>query len=91
MPARLQHANWPTTDGVTTVAIGNCGFGFAPCRPEDQDRTMLSLSRNEAVPIRTMRAGMPWDWVTYPEFLDSVERTPKGVNVMSDLFGSGGW
>ncbi len=69
--------------GVTTVVIGNCGFGFAPCRPEDQDRTMLSLSRNEAVPIKTMRAGMPWDWETYPEFLDSVERTPKGVNVLS--------
>ncbi len=69
--------------GVTTVLIGNCGFGFAPCKPQDQDRTMLSLSRNEAVPIKTMRAGMPWDWVTYPEFLDSVERTPKGVNVMS--------
>ncbi|ADP81174.1 N-acyl-D-amino-acid deacylase family protein [Pseudofrankia inefficax] len=69
--------------GVTTVVLGNCGFGFAPCRPEDQDRTMLSLSRNEAVPIKTMRAGMPWDWVSYPEFLDSVERTPKGVNVMS--------
>jgi N-acyl-D-aspartate/D-glutamate deacylase len=69
--------------GVTTVLIGNCGFGFAPCRPEDQDRTMLALSRNEAVPVKTMRAGMPWDWVTYPEFLDSVDRTPKGVNLMS--------
>ena len=69
--------------GVTTVVIGNCGFGFAPCKPEDQDRAMLSLSRNEAVPLKTMRAGMPWDWETFPEFLDSVERTPKGVNVMS--------
>jgi N-acyl-D-amino-acid deacylase len=69
--------------GVTTVVLGNCGFGFAPCKLEDQDRTMLSLSRNEAVPLKTMRAGMPWDWVTYPEFLDSVDRTPKGVNVMS--------
>jgi N-acyl-D-amino-acid deacylase len=69
--------------GVTTVLIGNCGFGFAPCKPEDQDRAMLSLSRNEAVPLKTMRAGMPWDWETFPEFLDSVERTPKGVNVMS--------
>lgn len=44
---------------------------------------MLSLSRNEAVPLKTMRAGMPWDWVTFPEFLESVARTPKGVNVMS--------
>ncbi len=69
--------------GVTSVVIGNCGFGFAPCKPEDQDRTMLALSRNEAVPLRTMRAGMPWDWETFPEFLDSIDRTPKGVNVMA--------
>ncbi len=69
--------------GVTSVVIGNCGFGFAPCRPEDQDRAMLTVSRNEAVPLKTMRAGMPWDWVTFPEFLDSVDRTPKGVNMMS--------
>ena len=69
--------------GVTSVVIGNCGFGFAPCKPEDRERAMLSLSRNEAVPMKTMQAGMPWDWVTFPEFLDSVDRTPKGVNIMS--------
>ncbi len=69
--------------GVTSVVIGNCGFGFAPCKPEDQERAMLSLSRNEAVPMETMRVGMPWDWETFGEFLDSVDRTPKGVNVMS--------
>ena len=69
--------------GVTSVVIGNCGFGFAPCKPEDRDRTMLSLSRNEAVPLKTMQAGMPWDWVTFAEFLESVDRAPKGVNVMS--------
>lgn len=69
--------------GVTSVVIGNCGFGFAPCKPEDRDRAMLSLARNEAVPLKTMQAGMPWDWVTYKEFLGSVDRAPKGVNVMS--------
>ena len=69
--------------GVTSVVIGNCGFGFAPCKPEDRERTMLSLVRNEAVPLETMRQGMPWDWVSFKEYLDSVERTPKGVNVMS--------
>jgi N-acyl-D-amino-acid deacylase len=69
--------------GVTSVVIGNCGFGFAPCKPEDRDRAMLSLARNEAVPLKTMQAGMPWDWVTYGEFLESVERVRKGVNVMS--------
>lgn len=69
--------------GVTSVVIGNCGFGFAPCKPGDRDRAMLSLARNEAVPLETMRAGMPWDWVTFAEFLDSVDRAPKGVNIMS--------
>ena len=71
--------------GITSVVIGNCGFGFAPVRPEDRERAMLTLERNEAVRATTMAAGMPWDWITFPEYLDSVERTPKGVNVLSYL------
>lgn len=69
--------------GVTSVVVGNCGFGFAPVRPEQQERAMLTMARNEAVPLECMREGMPWDWITFPEFLDSLERTPKGVNVSS--------
>jgi N-acyl-D-amino-acid deacylase len=69
--------------GVTSVVIGNCGFGFAPVKKQDQDRAMLTMSRNEAVPLESMREGMPWDWESYPEFLDSIERTPKGVNMLS--------
>ena len=69
--------------GVTSVAIGNCGFGFAPCKPEYRERSMLTMERNEAVRARTMAEGMPWDWESYPEFLDSLERTPKGVNLLS--------
>ena len=69
--------------GVTSVVIGNCGFGFAPVEPEHRQRAMQTLERNEAIRATTMAAGMPWDWVTYPEYLDSVARTPKGVNVLS--------
>ena len=69
--------------GVTSVVIGNCGFGFAPVKPEDRERAMLSLARNEAIPLESMQEGMPWDWETYPEFLDSLDRTPKGVNLLS--------
>jgi N-acyl-D-amino-acid deacylase len=69
--------------GVTSVVIGNCGFGFAPCKPEDRERAMLTMARNEAVPLATMREGMPWDWESFPEFLDSLERMPKGVNILS--------
>lgn len=69
--------------GVTSVVVGNCGFGFAPVQPEHRERAMLTMARNEAVPLECMREGMPWDWTTYPEFLDSLERTPKGINVLS--------
>ncbi|MBM4383352.1 MAG: amidohydrolase family protein [Deltaproteobacteria bacterium] len=69
--------------GVTSVVIGNCGFGFAPVKPADRTRSMLTMERNEAVRATTMAAGMPWDWETYPEFLDSLDRTPKGLNLLS--------
>ncbi|TMB02622.1 MAG: aminoacylase, partial [Deltaproteobacteria bacterium] len=68
--------------GVTSVVIGNCGFGFAPMRPEMRERAMLTMTRVEAIPHESMRRGLPWDWVTYPEFLDSVERRPKALNVL---------
>ena len=68
--------------GITSVVIGNCGFGFAPVAPEMRERAMLSMTRVEAIPLASMQAGMPWDWVTFPEFLDSVERTPKAVNIL---------
>jgi len=69
--------------GVTSLVVGNCGFGFAPVRPEDRDRAMLSMSRVEAVPFESMKQGMLWDWESFPQWLDSLERIPKGVNVLS--------
>jgi N-acyl-D-aspartate/D-glutamate deacylase len=68
--------------GVTSLVIGNCGFGFAPVKPDFRERAMLTMTRTEAIPYASMKAGLPWDWVTYPEFLDSVERHPKGVNLL---------
>lgn len=69
--------------GVTTVAIGNCGFGFAPVRPEDRERAMLRMERTETIPLSIMQASMRWDWVTFPEFLASLERHGIGVNAAS--------
>ena len=69
--------------GVTTVAIGNCGFGFAPVRPEERERAMLRMERTETIPLSIMQASMRWDWVTFPEFLDSLERNKMGVNAAS--------
>src|SRR5438105_5041752 len=69
--------------GVTTVVTGNCGFGFAPCAPDQRERAMKSMTRVEAIPLAAMEAALPWDWESFPEFLDSVERIPKSVNVLS--------
>ena len=69
--------------GVTSVALGNCGFGFAPVRPADRDRSMLLMTRTEQIPFETMKEGMPWAWETFPEWLDNLQRIPKGVNVIA--------
>ena len=68
--------------GITSVVIGNCGFGFAPVKPELRERSMLSMTRVEAIPFESMKEGMPWDWVTFPDYLDSLERTPKAINIL---------
>ncbi len=68
--------------GITTVVIGNCGFGFAPVKPAQRERAMLTMTRVEAIPLASMQAGMPWDWETFPEYLDSVDRTPKAMNIV---------
>ena len=44
---------------------------------------MRTMERNEAVPMACMQEGMPWDWESFPEFLDSLERTPKGLNLLA--------
>ncbi len=67
--------------GVTSVAIGQCGFGFAPCKPEDREGAMRLLTRIEAIPLRTMELGLTWDWETFPQWMDAIERKPLGVNV----------
>jgi N-acyl-D-aspartate/D-glutamate deacylase len=66
--------------GVTSLVLGNCGFGFAPVKPDFRERSMLTMTRTEAIPYAAMKEGMTWDWETVPEYLDSLERAPKGVN-----------
>ncbi len=71
--------------GITSVTMGNCGFGFAPIPPELRERAQLSMVRNEAIPFETMREGMEWDkhgWVTFPDWMETMRAIPKGVNCM---------
>ena len=69
--------------GVTSLTIGQCGFGFAPTRPEDRELNMRMMNRIEAIPLESMRLGMRWDWETFPEYLDSLDNQELGVNVGS--------
>ena len=83
--AQIRWDPWCTISGwhgVTSVVLGNCGFGFAPVRPDFRERSMLTMTRTEAIPYASMQAGMPWQWETIPEYLDSLEQAPKGVNVI---------
>ncbi len=67
--------------GVTSVTIGNCGFGFAPVHAKDFDRALLSLSRNEAIPLEPMKVSMAPEWETFAQWMDHLDRLPLGINL----------
>lgn len=66
--------------GVTTVVMGNCGFALAPCKPEEREWFARCLTAVEDIPTESMLAGIDWTWETFPEYLDHVDRLPKGIN-----------
>ena len=69
--------------GVTSVVLGNCGFGFAPVPPDLRERAMLMMTRNEAIGFETMKEGMEWDkygWETMPQWFEHLKTIPLGVN-----------
>ncbi len=67
--------------GITSVVMGNCGVTFAPCKPEDREYLAELMESVEDIPRDAILSGLPWDWVTYGEYLASVDRMPKGLNV----------
>jgi len=66
--------------GVTSVVMGNCGFSLAPCKQSEADYVFRNLERAEDISRDAMLAGIKWSWETFPEFMDAVDRTPKGIN-----------
>ena len=69
--------------GVTSVVIGNCGFTIAPCRPSDRDLTLRNLTHVEGMPLEALRAGVDWDFESYPDYLRLLERKGTVPNVAS--------
>jgi len=66
--------------GVTTVVAGNCGFSIAPTRPADRDLIARTLEKVEDMDPATLNAGIPWEFETFPEYLDTVERHGSALN-----------
>ncbi len=66
--------------GITSVVMGNCGFSLAPCAEKDKLLVMRNLERAEDIAPEAMEAGIKWSWETFPQYLDAVDRTPKGIN-----------
>jgi N-acyl-D-aspartate/D-glutamate deacylase len=67
--------------GVTTVVMGNCGVGIAPCRPAAREIAMRDLVNVEAIPFEVLNAGITWDWETFPQYLDAAERRKPALNL----------
>ncbi len=68
--------------GFTSVFMTNCGFGLAPCKPQDRDYITRMLVKVEAMPLESLKAGVPWNWESYSEYLNALDQR-LGVNVMA--------
>lgn len=83
--AQLFWDPWATPScwhGFTSVFMTNCGFGLAPCKPQDREYITRMLVKVEAMPLESLKAGVPWNWESYGEYLDALDHR-LGVNVMA--------
>jgi N-acyl-D-amino-acid deacylase len=67
--------------GVTSVMMGNCGVGIAPCRPKVRDVAAWDLVNVEAIPYDALSKGIKWEWETFPEYLEAAERRESAINL----------
>ena len=71
--------------GVTTVVMGHCGFTLAPAPADQRQLVVRNLERAEDISGAAMAAGIDWTWTTFAEYLDAVDRLPKGINYAANL------
>ncbi|MGB0636683.1 MAG: N-acyl-D-amino-acid deacylase family protein [Gammaproteobacteria bacterium] len=67
--------------GVTSVMMGNCGVGLAPCRPKDREVASWDLVNVEAIPFEVLKKGVTWDWETFPEYMSAAENRGSALNL----------
>jgi N-acyl-D-amino-acid deacylase len=76
----------PSSDhGVTTVVMGNCGVGFAPCRPGDHELIVKLMEGVEDIPDAVMTQGVPWNWETFPDYLDALSARHADIDFAAQL------
>jgi len=74
-----------TYHGVTTVVMGNCGVGFSPCKPEKRDWLISLMEGVEDIPGTALHEGIDWEWETFPEYLDTLEKKPLAIDVGTQI------
>lgn len=74
-----------SSHGVTSVVLGNCGVGFAPCRAEDRETLIDVMEGVEDIPGVVMAEGLPWSWETFPQYLDALDRGRRDIDVAAFL------
>ena len=69
--------------GITTLVMGNCGVGFAPCKPDDAERQrMIEVMEDvEDIPGAALAEGITWEWESFPEYLDALDRMPRAIDI----------
>lgn len=71
--------------GITTAMFGNCGVGFAPCRSEDRGRLVTLMEGVEDIPEPVLTEGLPWNWTSFPDYLDAIESRQYDIDICAQL------
>ena len=79
---RMQPSSW---HGVTTVVMGNCGVGFAPCKPDDHERLIKLMEGVEDIPFPVLAEGLKWNWESFPDYLDALASRRFDVDLGTQL------
>ncbi|MBO0709942.1 MAG: amidohydrolase family protein [Acetobacteraceae bacterium] len=80
--SHLAPSSW---HGVTSVVMGNCGVGFAPCRPADREKLVELMEGVEDIPGAVMHEGLQWEWESFAGYLDALDRKPRDIDVCALL------
>jgi N-acyl-D-aspartate/D-glutamate deacylase len=80
--SRITPSSW---HGVTTTLIGNCGVGFAPCRPDQRDMLVKLMEGVEDIPEPVLTAGLPWNWQSFPDYLNALESRGYDLDVATQV------